>query len=117
MYHAHVSSILNYRNIIWSNTYPTHLDPLIKTQKRIVRLLTHSDYLAHTQPLFHQLRLLNIENLRKYSLAVHFFKNKNDILPALQAPHSYLTRYRDRPRPVRHHRTKAVVGLRLRLPL
>ena len=105
MYHAHVTSILNYCNIIWSNTYPTHLDPLIKTQKRIIRLLTHSDYFAHTEPLFRQLKLLNIENIRKYSLAVYFFKNQATILPALQAHHTYETRHRNRPRPARHHHT------------
>ena len=105
IYHAHVSSILNYCNIIWSNTYTTHLDPLIKAQKRIIRLLTHSDYYAHTEPLFEQLQILNIENLRKYALAVYFFKNKDSILPDLQARHAYLTRFRHRPRPARHHRT------------
>ena len=102
LYHAHVSSILNYCNIIWSNTYITHLNPLIKVQKRIVRLLCDSDFLAHTQPLFKQLNLLNIENLRKFSLAVYFYKNLNSILPGLQGNHPYGTRNRDRPRPLRH---------------
>ena len=102
MYHAHVTSILNYCNIIWSNTYITHLDPLIKSQKRIIRLLTNSEFLAHTQPLFKQLKLLDIENLRKYSLAVYFYKNKHKILPTLQGHHHYDTRNRERPRPIRH---------------
>ena len=105
MYHAHVSSILNYCNIIWSNTYPTHLQPIIKIQKRIIRITTNSEFLAHTAPLFSQTNILNIENLRKFTLAIHFFKNRNEILPPLQAQHQYPTRARDRPRPIRHQRT------------
>ena len=102
MYHAHVSSILNYCTLIWSNTYISHLDPLIKAQKRIIRLITNSEYLAHTAPLFKTMQILNIENLRKYSLALYFYKNKNVLLPHLQGHHPYGTRYRDRPRPARH---------------
>ena len=105
MYHAHVTSILNYCNIIWSNTYNTHLDPLIKSQKRIIRLLTNSDFLAHTAPLFQQLKLLNIEELRKYCLAIYFYKNQHSLLPSLQGHHHYDTRNRDRPRPIHHTKT------------
>ena len=102
IYHAHVSSIINYCNIIWANTYPSHLDPLVKAQKRIIRLITNSEFLAHTQPLFQQLKIFDIENLRKYSLAIYFFKNLNSLLPNLQAHHNYQTRFRNRPRPIRH---------------
>ena len=102
MYHAHVTSILSYCNIIWSNTYFTHLDPLIKSQKRLIRLLTNSEFLAHTEPLFKQLQLLNIENLRRYCLAIYFYKNQRLLLPALQGHHHYETRNRERPRPIRH---------------
>ena len=105
MYHAHVTSILNYCNIICCNTYITHLDPVIKLQKRLIRLITNSDFLAHTQPLFKQLQILDIESLRKYSLAVYFFKNSHSLLPPLQGHHHYETRHRNRPRPIRHTKT------------
>ena len=52
MYNAHVSSTLNYCNLIWANTFPTHILPLLKAQKRIIRIITKSDPLAHTAPLF-----------------------------------------------------------------
>ena len=85
-YHAHVSSILNYCNLIWSNTYPTHLQPIVKMQKRIIRIITNSDYFEHTAPLFTQCKILNIENLRKFSLAVYFFKNLDSLLPQFHSP-------------------------------
>ena len=70
IYHAHVTSIINYCNIIWSNRYSTHFDPLVKAQKRIIRLISHGDFLAHPQSLFKELQLLNIENYRKNSLTL-----------------------------------------------
>ena len=74
LYHAHVSSALNYCNKIWSNTYQSHLNPLVTLQKRIIRILTNSEYLAHTPPLFKQTNILCIEKLRKYHLGLYFFK-------------------------------------------
>ena len=105
LYHDHVSSVLNYCNKIWANTYQTHLNPIVILQKRIVRTLTNSDFLAHTQPLFHQLNILPINKLRQYDLVLYFHKNRNSLLTHLQSHHTYLTRNRDRPRPIPHTRS------------
>ena len=105
IYQAHFMSIISYCNLIWSNTYSSHLDPIIKLQKRVIRLITNSDYLAHTYPLFKQLKLLNIMNFRKYNLAIYFFKNRATLLPHLRHHHHYHTRNRNRPIPEHHHRT------------
>ena len=88
IYQAHFMSLIGYCNLIWSNTYSSHLDPIIKLQKRCVRLISNSDYLAHTAPLFKQLRLLNIMNIRKYHLALYFFKNRGTLVPHLRHHHN-----------------------------
>ena len=105
LYHAHVSSVLNYCNKSWANTYQTHLNPILILQKRMVRTLTNSDYLAHTQPLFHQLKILPIDKLKQYHLAIYFHKNRNSLLTHLQGHHNHFTRNRDRPRPAPHTRS------------
>ena len=105
LYHAHVGSLLSYCNMIWANTYITHLDPVIKMQKRIIRIITNSDFLEHTEALFKQCRILKLENLRKYSLALHFYKNIDTLLPPMQPTHNYQTRFRQRPRADQHHRS------------
>ena len=64
MYHAHVTSLLSYCNLIWANTYPTILLPVFKVQKRIIRIITHSEYLAHTEPLFRETKILTLEQMR-----------------------------------------------------
>ena len=105
MYHAHVSSILNYCNIIWANTYDNHLTPLIRMQKRIIRNIARADFLAHTDPLFQQLRLLKIIDIKKLALATYFFKHRHTLEEPLRANHPYLTRQRNRLRPIPHNRT------------
>ena len=103
MYHAHILSLLNYCNVIWSNTFPSHLDTLVKLQKRVIRTITNSDFIAHTHPLFQQSKILDIDRLRKFNLCVYFFKNKN--LLQNQYQHGYPTRHRHRIRPERHSTT------------
>ena len=105
MYHAHVHSILSYCNVIWANTYPTHLTRLVRIQKRIIRNIARADFLAHTEPLFKQLGLLDLEGIRKLSLALHYFQYRSDYQQALQPNHSYPTRHRDQLRPPIHSGT------------
>ena len=112
MYFAHVQSLLLYCNLIWSNTNKTDLTPIILTQKRILRIITKSEFLAHTRPLFKSTRILNVENLRKLSLAVYCYRNKNN-LNHLMAQHDYYTRHRNQLRPAIHrisHFEKSLSG-------
>ena len=102
MYHAHVSSLLNYCNVIWANTYPSHLSSLVSIQKRIIRNICRADFLAHTAPLFRHLKIFNIENIRKLSLAMHYFNYHTDYQQALIPNHAYQTRHRHQLRPPIH---------------
>ncbi len=52
LYNAHVLPHLQYCTPIWCNAYPTNLLPLLRLQKKIIRIITNSDYFEHTQPLF-----------------------------------------------------------------
>ena len=104
MYHAHVTSLLSYCNLIWANTYPTILLPVFKVQKRIIRIITHSEYLAHTEPLFRETKILTLEQMRVMSLALYCFKNLN-LIYENNVQHGYLTRHRNRPRPLAHNTT------------
>ena len=54
LYYSLIYSYLYYGNIIWESTYHINLYRLRILQKRIVRIITNSNYDAHTLPLFHQ---------------------------------------------------------------
>ena len=105
LFHAHVGSIISYCNIVWANTYPTNLQPLILIMKRIIRNVAKSDFLAHTVPIFKQLQILDFESTRKLSLAIYLHKTQNINIPPMLANHDYLTRHRHRLRPPQHRLT------------
>ena len=89
---------LNYCNVVWSNTYLTHLTPLILIHKRIIRNIAKTDFLHHTEPLYKSLKILNIENIRKLNLALLMFKRTklNEYeFPIIVPEHDYNTRHRD----------------------
>ena len=51
LYYSLIYPYINYCNIIWSSTYVTSLNRIWLLQKRIVRVMTNSDYCAHSAPL------------------------------------------------------------------
>ena len=95
LYHAHVTSIVTYCNIIWANTYDTHTKPVLLMLKRIIRNIARADYFAHTQPIYNNLQILNFEGIRKLSLAKHFIIH-NTTFAHLLPNHDYRTRNRHR---------------------
>ena len=105
MYHAHIGSLINYCNIIWANICPTNLKPLTLILKRAIRNVTKSDFLEHREPLFKNMKILDLEGTRKISLALYFFKSRDLNIPPLLATHGYQTRQRDRLRPPQHRLT------------
>ena len=48
--------------IVWGNTYDHNIKPLQRMQKKVIRLITFSDFDAHTSPLFSQLKLLKLQD-------------------------------------------------------
>ena len=84
--------------IVWGGAYPTHLVPLISSQKRIIRLMAGADYLASTNVLFFQLKLLKLTDIYKYFLCIHIFKER--LKGKYCTQHGLSTRNRDLAQPV-----------------
>ena len=66
IYYALVYPYLTYGNLIWGNTYQTKLQKILNVQKKIVRLISFKSYLEHSNPLFHNLKILNIFKINDY---------------------------------------------------
>ena len=64
-------------------TFKCHIDPLLKIQKKALRLITHSHRLAHTESLFKELNIITIEKLYVFSVQLFMFKLSNAVLPAV----------------------------------
>ena len=58
LYYSFVHSHLSYCNAVWSIGLESSINNLVKSQKRCIRLITNSQYRAHTVPLFKKLDIL-----------------------------------------------------------
>lgn len=100
LYYTMIFPYLTYGNIVWASTYHSRLNCLMVLQKRIVRIITHSNYLAHTNPLFMNLHLLNIFEINFFQIACFVYLFYNNDLPdvfhnffvANNSIHNYNTR-------------------------
>ena len=63
IYYSLIYPYLTYGNLIWGGTYPTHLEPLFLLQKKVVRIISKSNYLSHTDPIFSRLGLLKLPDI------------------------------------------------------
>ena len=68
-------------NEIWGNACQAYVDPLIKLQKKIVRIMTFSSHDAHTEPLFKTLHVLKFKKLVIQRIALMMFKFSISELP------------------------------------
>ena len=81
LYNSFVFSYLIYGVEVWGNTNAVHLDPIIKIQNKIVRTITFSHYLAHTEPIFDTLNILNFNKWVVHRIGLMMFKYSKDLVP------------------------------------
>ena len=81
LYNAFVFPYLTYCVEVWGTAPKKYLDPLIKIQKKIVRIITFSPYLCHTDPIFKDLNLLPISKLVTQRIGLLMFKYSIHSLP------------------------------------
>ena len=103
LYYSLVFPYLIYCNEIRGNASSVHLDPIIKIQKRCVRIITYSDYLSSSEPIFQTLNILNFRKLVVQRISLLMFKiDKCDVPKPINilfrknnTYHSYNTRRSD----------------------
>ena len=77
MYGSLIHPHLNYGTLLWGY----NLDRLITLQKKAIRVITHSYYLAHTSGLFKLLKILKVEDIFNLKQLIFYHKFKNNKLP------------------------------------
>ena len=83
LYYSFIYPYFNYALEVWGDTYDSYLDPLIKLQKRAIRIITSSGAVDHTAPLFKQLRALQITKIHDYKIVLIMFKVWHKFVPAV----------------------------------
>ena len=100
VYYSIIFPYLTYGVLIWGNTYKTNLNPLIVLQKKAIRIITFSDFHAHTSPIFKELNLLKFPDIVHFYTAVFMYQYTYGKLPdsfcnfftAISSQHHYNTR-------------------------
>ena len=65
-----------------AHTHKTYLTKLFISQKKMIRIITFSDYYAHTNPLFTKLKLLKLCEIYSYFMCICIYKYINSQLPS-----------------------------------
>ena len=81
LYNAFILPYYIYCVEIWGNALSTVIDPLIKLQKKIIRVITNSHYLAHTYDLFLANNILPFNTLVQYRIGLIMFKCNFELVP------------------------------------
>ena len=83
LYYALIYPDITYCNSTWSSTYVSNLNGLFCLQKRVVRVITNSDYRAHSAPLFAKLGILDVFQVNSFQIAKFMFYYHNLLLPPM----------------------------------
>ena len=81
LYYSYVYPYLAYCIEAWGCVMQTHLHPLFLLQKKFIRLIAFSPYLAHTDPIFLNLQLLPLQKIFFTRVGLVMFKCSNNMLP------------------------------------
>ena len=65
---------------VWGCVSQTQLNCLLLLQKNIIRILSFSHYLAHTNPLFLSMEVLPLRKLFLYEVGLIMYKYSNNLL-------------------------------------
>ena len=76
LYNALVFPHITYCNIVWGNSNRYNLDSVLLLQKKALRMCTHSNNLAHTDPIFYN-KNLKVNDIHTYQTQnlLPFFHN------------------------------------------
>ena len=74
LYFTFIHTYLTNGLIVWGCADKTHLEPLIKNQKKAIRTITFSSCNAHTRDLFKQMNILPLPSLYESLVAIFMYK-------------------------------------------
>ena len=81
--HLYTPTSTNYCIDVWGSTCSTYFTPLVKLQKRAMRIMAGAPAKAHTQELFRKFNIVQLDKYRfyKYSIYIFLYKLINQLHP------------------------------------
>lgn len=112
LYKALIQSQLEYCLPVWGNALDSHIEPLCVMQRKAIRIVTEANYNSHTEPLFHQTKVLALKDLyllRCARIGLKITKNR--------ANDSLMSCFRIANPEIRSTRSENTIGKKLYVPL
>jgi len=81
LYFSLIYPYLFYWVSIWASTYPSNLRRLITLQKGVIRIMLRSAFDAHTDPLFKNLKILNLGSIYELQIGKFMYQYRSGLLP------------------------------------
>ena len=66
---------MNYCILIYGNAYHTHIDCIEVAQRKSLRIIDNQAPFAHSNPIFHDLKVLKFSDIYRYNLGIYMYKN------------------------------------------
>lgn len=83
LYYSLIYPYLSYCIHIWGAAYGTYTKSLVCLQKKIVRIISGKPPRSASDPLFSELKILKLEEIFKYNIALFMYKFYHGLLPPL----------------------------------
>ena len=77
LYNSLIQPHLNYGILIWGH----NCDRILQLQKKVIRIISLSNYNAHTEPLFKSLNILKVNDIFNLSQLKFYYNLSNNKLP------------------------------------
>ena len=81
IYYSLIVPYISYCVELWRSTFKTTINPIIKLQKRAIRIINNADYYAHTEILFSNSHVMKYNDLFYYKIMQIMFRAKSKMLP------------------------------------
>ena len=100
LYHGLFAPSISYGVSVWGLTYPSMIEPVFVIQKKIMKVITCNEMIAHSIPIFDSLQILRLNDVFQLQLASFVYECVNNLSPlyfrnyftAISSTHSIGTR-------------------------
>ena len=77
LYYSLFHSFLSYCIAVWGFTYKSYFQKLFVLQKKIIKVMTFNKQTAHSTPIFANIQLLKIDDIRQLQLLTFVYDCQN----------------------------------------
>ena len=89
LYHCFVYHYLNYCFEVWGDTFKTHLQALVKLQKKVLRIISYSRWNSSVDHPYEHYFIMQLKKIHFHKVTLLMFHVKNLTAPAFYRKQGY----------------------------